>query len=312
MCAPGYILLEKEVSMRLEVDDGVYIVAVSGGVDSMSLLHTLVRMSQYNPKLKLVVAHCNHGIRSNADEDRKFVQASAQAYGVPFVYRNYDLGPHASEDRARQVRYGFLYEVKQAARAQAIITAHHEQDVVETAVLHMLRGTGRRGLSSMHQNHDVLRPLLHLSKEDIIEYAKQHSLDWVEDHTNQDTKYTRNYVRHTILPRLTVEQNNTLRTYVHNAHELNQKIDAHLLTLIHAQISHRHLRRSHIVQLPFSVSVELIAAWLRQHGCRDFDTPTLHRITIACRTAAHGTTHVVRAGFEVFMSPQNHAVLREV
>lgn len=297
--------------MRFEINNGVYVVAVSGGVDSMSLLHALVDKSKKNSKLKLIVAHCNHGIRPGADEDRRFVQAQAHAYGVPFVYRSFSLGPHASEDQARRVRYGFLREVKQAARAQAIITAHHHQDAVETALLHMLRGTGRRGLSSMHQNQDILRPLLHLSKEEIVLYAQRHGLDWVEDHTNQEIAYTRNYVRHRVLPRFTAEQKDALHRYMQNAHELNQKIDAHLLTLIHAQISHRHLSRSHVIQLPFFVSVELVASWLRQHGCRDFDTATLHRITIACRTAAYGTRHVVRAGYEVFMNSQNHAVLRE-
>lgn len=295
--------------MDIKIDEGVYVVAVSGGIDSMSLLHALSQLSGATSKFTFVVAHCDHGIRPDSQKDRRFVQEKAKAYGLPFVFGEYNLGVHASEATARRVRYTFLRQVQAAAHARAIITAHHQQDMLETAILNLMRGTGRKGLTSMHHTVDILRPFLHVSKRDIQAYAKQHSIDWVEDNTNQDMSYARNRVRHTILPRCTDDTIKELEGYTRALININQKIDAHLLTLLHVQSTHDQLYRQHVIQLPFNVSTELVAAWLRQHGCRNFDTKTLNRITIACRTAKADTTHLVKVGYKVYMTSKHHVVL---
>lgn len=297
--------------MNINLDDGVYVLAVSGGVDSMSMMHSLAQVRKKNKRLRLVVAHCNHGMRPDADGDRSFVQQKAAEYGLPFVYRSCNLGPHASEADARKVRYEFLHDVRRATRARAIITAHHQQDLLETAIINIIRGTGRKGLSSLDDGDYILRPLLQSSKEDIIAYAIKHKVDWVEDSTNIDTKYTRNHVRHVIIPRFSDSDGRQFGEYLIRAKELNQKIDAHLAAIIHSQARHDRLDRNHVIQLPFSVSLELVAAWLRHHECRDFDTKTLRRLTVACRTAAHNTSHVIRSGVEVYMHSNYQAILRK-
>ncbi len=104
------------------------------------------------------------------------------------------------------VRYDFLEEVRRHYNAQAIITAHHQDDVIETALLNLLRGTGRKGLSSLRSSDTIIRPLLAIPKQVIREYAETNTIEWHEDSTNKDDRYLRNFVRHQMVPRLTVSQ----------------------------------------------------------------------------------------------------------
>src|SRR4051794_16456164 len=131
--------------MKIYVGPGKYVVAVSGGVDSVGLLD-LLRM---DPGVKLTVSHFDHGIRDDSHLDRAHVQALARRYQLPFVYDKGALGPGASEAEARTARYQFLDNVKTKTGAHAIVTAHHQDDVLETAIINLLRGTGRKGLSSL-------------------------------------------------------------------------------------------------------------------------------------------------------------------
>src|SRR5882724_1815869 len=134
----------------LDIKPGRYVVATSGGVDSMALLHLLYQMSRDSDAgWWLTVAHFDHGIRSDSAEDRQLVQAIARQYGLPFVYDEGRLGPGASEATARQARYSFLHQVLGASGARAIMTAHHQDDVLETAIFNLIRGTGRKGLTSL-------------------------------------------------------------------------------------------------------------------------------------------------------------------
>jgi tRNA(Ile)-lysidine synthetase-like protein len=268
--------------MNIEVQPGTYVIAVSGGVDSVALLH---RLSQL-PDMQLVVAHYDHGIREDSIEDRKHVQQLARQLGLPFVYDEGNLGKNASEAAARQARYGFLRSVQRQSRAHAIITAHHQDDVIETAILNLVRGTGRKGMSSLKSTDGIVRPLLHMPKEELIAYAKLHQLQWREDSTNTDTKYKRNYVRHKIVPKLTPGQRDEFVTYITNLHDLNHKIDTHINNQLHVQPATNKLKRTHFVLLPHDVAKELFATWLRIHGIRDFDAKGLERMVVAAKTYA--------------------------
>lgn len=155
---------------------GKYVVAVSGGVDSMALLDLLQAHGDY----ELVVAHLDHGIRSDSGEDRQLVEQAAEAVGLPFFYKEAKLGAGTSEAAARKVRYAFLNKIKTKQGAAAIITAHHQNDVLETAIINIIRGTGRKGLTSLGSN-EIVRPLLNVSKAALIQYAKKHNLQWRED-----------------------------------------------------------------------------------------------------------------------------------
>lgn len=166
------------------------LVAVSGGVDSVVLLDMLAQKKDTH---RLIVAHFDHGIREDSAADARFVEALAAKYKLPFVTTREELGEQASEALARERRYSFLRE--QAATFQAtIVTAHHQDDLIETIAINLTRGTGWRGVA-VFGDKTVKRPLLHQPKTQLYEYARRQQLEWVEDTTNQTDRYLRNRVR---------------------------------------------------------------------------------------------------------------------
>lgn len=267
--------------------------AVSGGVDSMVLLDLLCR----TPGLELVVAHFDHGIRPDSAEDRKLVEHEAARRGWPFVFAEGNLGAVASEAEARQARYEFLWKVQKEQGARAIITAHHQDDMLETAVLNLLRGTGRRGLSSLRSREGLARPLLGWSKPDIRRYAEERGLKWREDVTNQDERYLRNYIRRNILTRFDEKSRDLLLRLIRQTEELNEQIDQLLDEYLDAQPARSELNRLRYLQLPYAVSSEVMAAWLRRNGIRQFDRRLIDRLVVAAKTARPGKSADVNSQF---------------
>lgn len=319
--------------MKIEIDPGVYVVAVSGGVDSMVLLDLLVqqvkseklkvkrnhknnfqlstfnfqlsplakldmsreprdmshkkdsqlsRLKSQDPSLFIfVVAHFDHGIRPDSNEDRHLVQETAKKYGLPFVFDHGNLGAGVSEATARDARYKFLRSVAKASGAKAIITAHHQDDLLETAIINMMRGTGRRGLSSLNDSGDIKRPLLNFTKAEIINYAKENKITWHEDPTNRDTSYLRNYVRHEIVPKLSQAQKKEMLGHIGKLGELNKNIDSILENLVGKQPV---LDRQWFISLEHKVALDVIAGWLREHSIKDFDSKRLELLVRAAKT----------------------------
>ncbi len=200
-----------------------YVIAVSGGVDSVVLLDALVnkRFSELDPShqlpttnSQLIVAHFDHGIREDSAEDAQWVKGLAADCGLEYVSERAELGVDASEKTAREVRYNFLRRCCKKYNA-LLITAHHQDDVIETMLINLIRGTGWRGLAPMSpalelgsqtsEKQQTLRPLLDVGKAQILEYAKLHRVQWREDSTNCNQKYLRNYIRHTVLPAMTAQ-----------------------------------------------------------------------------------------------------------
>lgn len=265
--------------MNINLPAGRYVVAVSGGVDSMVLLDLLVKQ----PGVQLTVAHFEHGIRDDSDQDRVLVQNVAAQHGLPFVYNRGNLGVGTSEARARSARYKFLHTVRLAAGAQAIITAHHQDDMLETAIINMLRGTGRRGLSSLKSQDRMVRPLLLYDKQQIQKYATEHHLQWHEDSTNQDERYLRNYVRKKILNKFSDDQRQQLLVHLNTAQQLNQDLETLLANQLHIQPASHKLDRRWFISLPHEVAKEVMASWLRERGV-SFDRKTLERLLMAAKT----------------------------
>ncbi len=267
------------------VDSPVYVVAVSGGVDSVVLLHMLVNseIRLLNSSFRLVVAHFDHGIRPDSHEDAELVESLAAQYELEFVLGKGKLGSDASEATAREARYQFLHEVRDTYGAEAVVLAHHEDDVIETAVHNLLRGTGRKGLTSLSSTSDYIRPLLDTPKTHLVAYAKANNLRWHEDSTNRDTKYTRNYIRHIVLPKLYDTDRTArdqLRSIIAVMRDLNHSIDDCLEDMIELlktgeQDSYdRHAFRT----LPDEVQREVLLAILRAHNARDVDRKSIDRL----------------------------------
>ncbi len=278
--------------MRVELEPGTYVVAVSGGVDSVALLHILAQHSGVKNidgiKPRLVVAHFDHGIRDDSAEDRRLVQGLARQYGLPFVYHEGQLGPNTSEEVARRARYDFLRQVQDAVKARAIITAHHQDDVLETAIINMLRGTGRKGLTSLKSHRHLIRPLLSVPKENIRAYARDQGLLWREDSTNEDTTLLRNYIRKVIVPRLGEEGRLALLSHIGHLSVVNRAIDKDLMIYLHTQSSRQVLDRHHFALLPHAVALEVLAEWFRSHGITTFNAKLLERLVIKCKTLPPG------------------------
>lgn len=259
-----------------KIAPGAYVVAVSGGVDSVVLLDMLVKV----PYLQLIVAHVDHGIREDSAEDRKFVENLAKIYQLPFFYIEAHLGAAASEELARKVRYDFLNKIKEQNNAKAIITAHHQDDLLETIILNILRGTKRKGITALKSRDGVLRPLLESPKTDIYEYAKKHSLSWREDSTNLDTKYSRNWVRHKLLPKLNAGQRSELLSEHQNLSVLNNEIDEVINQAFFEKKQTNQLSRKKFINLPHEVATEVCAMWLRKNNFTDFDRRTIEKLTV--------------------------------
>lgn len=176
------------------------IVGVSGGPDSTALLDVLVQCS---PHIKLIIAHVNHGIRGKAaDADEKFVQHLAKSYGIKCEVKRIKLTKKThQEELGRKIRREFFEKLRKKYSAKWIVTAHTQDDQIETIVFNFLRGSGPAGLAGMKvANGSYLKPFLHIPKAEILQYLKERKLKFRKDATNGDTRYRRNFIRKKILP----------------------------------------------------------------------------------------------------------------
>lgn len=269
--------------MITPLQPGLYVLAVSGGVDSIVLLDVLAK----DPNLRLVVAHFDHGIRAESSEDRRHVAKLAADYKLPFVYEEGLLGAAASENTARLARYDFLRTVQKRIGATSIVTAHHQDDVIETALLNVMRGTHRKGMSSLQTTDGISRPLLSVSKKQLRAYAQAHGLEWREDRTNTNTKYTRNALRVT-LRRMTPLQRQHLLAHIRRMQTINTEMEELIANHLHIQPASTELDRRYIIRLPFKVTKEIMAAWLRKNNLAAFDARTIQRLAVAAKTSAVG------------------------
>lgn len=271
--------------MKLQLPkEGKYVVAVSGGVDSVVLLDLLVKQRE----LELVVAHFDHGMRPDSHKDRLFVQSLAKKHSLPFEFANGKLGPDCSEEKARQARYRFLRAVASKHNALALITAHHQGDVIETVLLNLLRGTGRRGLSSLQSTAGLLRPLLETSKPELLAYAKRNGLAWREDTSNLDTKYKRNYIRHTLLPELLKKDpdvKHKLLALVGGSKKLNAEIEHDLELIIPAGNS---WPRVWFNSLPHAVAKEVCVHYWKSRGLGETSRPRVEDLVVQIKRAKTG------------------------
>jgi tRNA(Ile)-lysidine synthetase-like protein len=271
--------------MNVSLAPGTYIVAVSGGVDSMVLLDVLAKL----PNVRLIVAHFNHGIRADADLDEQLVGQAAQQLGLAYESTKGQLSQDVSEAVARQKRYDFLQAAQQKYQARAIITAHHQDDVLETMLLNVSRGTGRRGLTSLRSHDQLLRPFLHRAKGEIVDYAAQHALIWHEDSTNHSDAYKRNYLRHHIMPRLTSQQRTKLFELYERMCAVNDQLDQALAVVDKQVTTGDVIDRYAYIMLPHGVACEYMAFILRHQAVRNIDRGLVQRLVVAAKNASAGT-----------------------
>jgi tRNA(Ile)-lysidine synthase len=283
-----------------------YIVAVSGGVDSVVLLDMLVhgRLPTPNSQLlnaDLIVAHFDHGIRQESAEDALFVKHLAGKYGLPYEARREELGVDASEQLARDRRYIFLREIAKKYHAK-IMTAHHLDDLVETIAINALRGTGWRGLAVL-DSRDIERPLLDMTKAALIEYATEHELAWREDVTNQNIRYLRNDIRQR-LNDLDGSIKQLLKRYRDRQVFLRKEIDNESDRLIGAS----PYRRNMFIMVSDKAAMELLrAVFIKEYGWAP-TRPQLGRALMAIKTIQAGKSYDVTAGVQLQFSRTHFVV----
>lgn len=185
------------------------LVALSGGVDSSALLDALTRCREVLG-ITVSAAHLNHMLRGeDADADEAFARKKCAELGVAFVSERIDIAAIASKSGkstelcAREVRYDFLYRVKKELGADKIATAHNANDNLETVIFNLSRGTGTDGMCGIPPvRGDIIRPLISVSRQEIEGYVKENGIAFCVDKTNLETVYTRNKIRHNIIPEI--------------------------------------------------------------------------------------------------------------
>jgi tRNA(Ile)-lysidine synthase len=181
------------------------LVAVSGGQDSVVLLHYLHAMG-----FSLAVAHCNFQLRGKeSDDDEAFVKALAARMGLPFHIQKFNTEAFSkglklsTQEAARELRYVWIYELLEVHEYDFVATAHHLQDQTETLLINQIRGTGLKGMRGIPAKNDlIVRPFLYTDKVDIDFYAKTNSIAWRHDSSNESEKYLRNAIRKSVIPAL--------------------------------------------------------------------------------------------------------------
>jgi tRNA(Ile)-lysidine synthase len=246
----------------------ILILAVSGGVDSMVMLDLVIWS---HPRENIIVAHFDHSLRwEESDADRLFVANYCEKKNIAFEVEKMDISSLAREEKssieavARKYRYIFLEKMAEKYRAKYILTAHHLDDRIETVIFNLIRGSKLGGIHALsrtqyrhrearsdpenwnldcHENFsqkqknllamtgNIFRPLLHITKNEILEYAREHHIEYREDSTNTDTTYLRNHLRHTVLPefeRINPEYRRAIENYIEYTEELKSWIDTEI------------------------------------------------------------------------------------
>lgn len=219
-------ILEQHLSKKDTV-----IAAVSGGADSVFLLHMLLKSPA-----KIIVAHVNHKLRPEAASDQKFVEKLAKSHNLKAEILSINVAnlakknKHGLEETGRKVRYEFFAKLAKKHRkgsAAFVITAHNADDNLETRLLNFTRGAQLKGLIGMDMlsqtgKEKLFRPILNLNKKEILAYLKLKKIPFRNDKTNEDRKYSRNFIRHDIIPLLKKLNPNLTKTSAKNSQNLRE------------------------------------------------------------------------------------------
>ena len=266
------------------------ILAISGGIDSMVLSDMLLKA-----KADFVLAHCNFHLRGEeSDGDEQFVRAYAERNGLTLYVKQFDTLNYAEEHKlsiemaARELRYAWFEELRQQLGYDHIAIAHHADDQLETFFINLLRGAGIKGLKGMLPvNGYIVRPLLNVSRAEIHQYALDHHLEWREDHTNAETQFLRNKIRHELLPvidSISQEGRASILKSIHHLASENELYRELLNEKLSQLVTQEGLHRSFLPRN--DMGEQLLFEWLRDFG---FNSDQVHFIYEAFNNGQPGT-----------------------
>lgn len=280
--------MKLKLELKAVPKESIVIVGVSGGRDSMALVHALIHQ---RPDLKIIPAHVNHGLRDSADDDALFTRGMMQRWGLEcefFKPRPPETGN--VEEWGREKRYEFFEKLLKKHRADFIFTAHHQDDDFETMLLHVLRGTRVKGLAGMAPiRGKLIRPMLYTSGTEIGAYIEEHQIPFRNDPTNDDDRYMRNFLRHKIIPVLNhvypglAERWQTQKPYWN---DLQVMLESGALNFMHEFLDPKDgLHREAFKKLPYPLRATVLELWyLETTGKRVPDNATIDRWDEAIRT----------------------------
>ena len=210
------------------------LLAVSGGIDSIVMLDLFVKAGYI-----CAIANCNFNLRGEeSDQDLLFVKKLSEEHNIPFFTTSFNTGEYADNNRisiqmaARLLRYEWFEEIRINSNYDKISTAHNKNDIIETFLINLIRGTGIRGLTGIPVRSDhIIRPLLCFTREEIEKYSDETSLQWREDSSNSQTRYARNKIRHLIIPALKELNPSIVNTMTDNTNRLKEVEDIYLHSL---------------------------------------------------------------------------------
>lgn len=263
--------------------------AFSSGIDSMVLLHQL---QHFKSRYQIVLWHINHGLQANAEQMQAFAEQQAQIYSLELRLDHLSLDPAEGnlEARARHQRYDLFAQAM--GERDVLMTAHHMNDQAETLLLNLMRGAGASGLSAIADIRALgkgwlSRPLLNVTRLQIESYAKQHDLSWVDDPSNQDLSFDRNFVRHQVLPNLLerwpagLQQLHRVSLLQQESEELQQELAQQDLQLARLERPYSHypcLSHEALAQLSEARQKNLIRFWLKQSNGASIGYKKLHEL----------------------------------
>lgn len=195
------------------------VVGVSGGPDSMALLHLLIKLRK-KININIVCAHVNHNVRKESDKEKEFVEKFCKTNNVIFEYMKIKkYSDDNFHNEARNIRYKFFEDLMDKYHSKTLLTAHHGDDLIETILMRIVRGSTIKGYAgfskdSIINGHRVIRPLVFCTKSEIELYNKENKIPYVIDSSNEKDKYTRNRFRHNILPFLKKEDKNVNKKFL--------------------------------------------------------------------------------------------------
>lgn len=272
MSAPS-TLLKEEWQQVLEHYCTVY-VGFSGGLDSTVLLHSLATLPRLSGKLQAI--HIHHGLSANATAWQQHCQAYCESLGVPLLVREVRLKKLGNiEEQARLLRYQTFSEI--LSEGDGLLLAHHSDDQAETFLLQLLRGSGINGLASMaalknFAKGEIARPFLDYSRQTLEVYAKEHRLKWIDDESNQDITFSRNYLRHQVMPLLKKKWPNAVKNIARSAHHCqNAKSNLDVLAradCVELNQSNNTLSIIPLMELQRERLINVLRVWLAENKVR--------------------------------------------
>jgi tRNA(Ile)-lysidine synthase len=291
-------------------------IAVSGGPDSVALLAAMVSIASVR-ELFLLVLHVNHGLRPEADAEQQLVESLCQRWRIS--YRVEKLTPPVTQSGieiwARTARYHFFERVRNEQQLDAVAVAHTRDDQAETVLFRFLRGSARRGLAGIPPIRDgwIVRPLLGCSRQEILQYLNIQQIPFVIDPSNADTRYTRNKIRHQLLPLLERDFSSQVRDHLVNMADAFREEETWLETAATAALervreSARQLSLLQLMKEPKALHTRILRQWIEQHpAIHDlmfFHLTRVRNCTIHSAPSAvdlPGGMSVVRKGLSLFL-----------